>query len=189
MAYAITHFFTSVFLAVLLKSKFSEINKYIHVKELFIIGLFGILPDIDVFPFIINSYLNLGWSNIHRLITHNLTIATAIFLIGLFLYFKNKPELRISQLGPANKSSLGKWGLIFMLGGIGWSSHLFLDWLLSGTITPFYPFSNFETGINIIPENNLRLGSYVLGGIDAAVLLTWSWFAILKETLKDFQVW
>ena len=172
MAYAITHFFTSVFLAVLLKSKFSEIKKYIHVKELFIIGLFGILPDIDVFPFIINSYLNLGWLNIHRLITHNLTIATAIFLIGLFLYFKNK-----------------KWGLIFMLGGIGWSSHLFLDWLLSGTITPFYPFSNFETGINIIPENNLRLGSYVLGGIDAAVLLTWSWFAILKETLKDFQVW
>lgn len=172
MAYIITHFFTSVFLATLFKKQFSEIKNYISIKELFIIGLFGVLPDIDVVPFMLDSYFNFGWPNIHRIITHNLTVAAVIFLIGLVLYFKSK-----------------KIGLIFMLGGIGWSSHLFLDWLLSGTIMPFYPFSSFETGIELIPSTNLRLGTYVLGAIDAVVFLTWGWFAIIKGKLKDFQIW
>jgi len=172
MAYVITHFLTSTFLATLFRAKFSEIQKYIHVKELFIIGLFGVIPDIDVLPFIINSYFDLGWPNIHRLITHNFVIVAAIFLIGLLLYTKNK-----------------KIGLILMLGSIGWASHVTLDWILSGTVTPFYPLSSFETGINLIPAGNLRLGTYVLSGIDAVVLLTWSWFAITKKKLVDFQVW
>jgi len=76
-----------------------------------------------------------------------------------------------------------------MLGSIGWASHVTLDWILSGTVTPFYPLSSFETGINLIPAGNLRLGTYVLSGIDAVVLLTWSWFAITKKKLVDFQVW
>lgn len=172
MAQVITHFFTSTFLAILFKKQFSEIKKYIGIKELFIIGLFGMLPDSDVMPFIIDSYFNLGLPNIHRIITHNLTIAAVIFLIGLVLYFKSK-----------------RAGLIFMLGGIGWSSHIFLDWLLSGTIMPFYPFSSFETGVELVPSGNIRLSSYVLGGIDAAVFLTWGWFAIIKGKLKDFQFW
>ncbi len=171
MAYTVTHFLTSAFLAVLLKAKFSEIKKYINVKELFIIGLFGALPDIDVVPFILDSYFNLGLPNIHRLITHNLVISLIIFFIGFLLYTKYK-----------------KLGIIFMLGGVGWTSHLVLDWIFSGTITPFYPFSTYETGLNLIPEGNLRLGTYVLGAIDAAVFLTWSWFAIAKKKLIDFQV-
>ena len=61
--------------------------------------------------------------------------------------------------------------------------HLILDAVLAGSIKPFYPFSYYEIGLNMI-KNNLE--GTLLPGIDAILLFIWLIHLELKHKISDY---
>ena len=61
--------------------------------------------------------------------------------------------------------------------------HLFLDWLLVGTVAPFYPFSDMTFGLNLLGRLGVPLA---IEGLEAIVLLWWLWHEEKTHKISDF---
>ncbi|MBI2647570.1 hypothetical protein HYW99_03765, partial [Candidatus Woesearchaeota archaeon] len=65
----------------------------------------------------------------------------------------------------------------------GIAFHIFLDWLLIGSIAPFYPFSSATYGVDLIGRLNIPLATQ---GLEAIVLLWWLWHEEKTHKISDF---
>jgi len=167
MPFAVTHVLLTIILVDLYRDYFAKHKKYFTLHTVFIAGLAGLLPDIDI-P--LNWFLNLfGASIAHGTITHTLLFGL-IFLIPAFILWKNKKH---------------KVAMYFFVTCFGILLHISLDFLFRsdfGGLMLFYPFSNVTYGLNLLQNMSFLF----FAGVDAIILLAWLWHEEIKHKISDF---
>jgi len=168
MPLAVTHVLLAIILVDLYRDYFTKHKKYFTLHTIFIAGLAGLLPDIDI-P--LNLVLNIfGFGITHGTITH-VPLFGLIFLIPAFILWINKKH---------------KFAMYFFVISFGVLFHIFLDYLIrsdvGGGIMLFYPVSNAAYGLNLFQDFSFLF----FAGIDAIILLAWLWHEEIKHKISDF---
>lgn len=143
-------------------------KKKFELKYAMIAGFGGILPDIDIAAYwVLNTLLGTALSEVHRTITHTILVPALLLTAALITYkFSRGVALGLSALT------------------FGYIIHLMLDYLLTGTIMPFYPFTTARYGLGLIPAT--ELGDTITIGIDAILLTAWLIYDFSRKNIKDF---
>jgi membrane-bound metal-dependent hydrolase YbcI (DUF457 family) len=167
MPYAVTHVLLAIILVGLYRDYITKHKKYFTLHTVFIAGLAGLLPDIDI-P--LNWFLNFfGLNIVHGTITHTLLFALIFLIPGLILWRQKKHKV----------------AMYFFVVCFGILFHIFLDFLFKSDsfgIMLFYPLSTQTFGLNLISN----LSQTVSAGIDAIILLAWLWHEEIKHKISDF---
>lgn len=167
MPQAVVHVLFTIIVLDLFRDHFLKYKKKLPLHYVFIGGIAGLLPDIDVPLFwLLKNFLGFDVQWFHRLFTHTF-LFILIFLAASLIYFDlNK---KVSKL--------------FAIITFGAAFHIFLDWLLVGAIAPFYPFSGMTYGLNLIGRTMLPAA---VEGLEAIVLLWWLWHEEKTHKISDF---
>ncbi len=179
MPQAATHLIIALIIGSLIRDFYikKKDKKKFPLHYVLILGIAALLPDLDVAVYWILYWFGFTLQEVHRPFTHNLFFPL-IFLLASFITLKWK-----------NKS-LGRHHLkihtIFLMIALGIFVHLILDTLLSGAITPFYPFSAFSIGINIKDMLPYPLNDIFFPCLDAALLVLWIIYIEWKHKISDF---
>jgi len=172
MPFAVTHVLTSIIFVDLYRDYIAKHKRYFTLHTIFIAGLAGLLPDIDI-P--LGTFLGLFGKELgHRTITHTPFFAL-LFLIPAIILWHHKKH---------------KHAMYFFVTTFGILMHLLLDFLLvpdtAGGVLLFYPLSyaDFSIGIlgNITPLKTVNL----FAAIDALILMLWLWHEEIKHKISDF---
>jgi len=167
MPQAVVHILFTIIVLDLFRDHFLKNKKIIPLHYVFIGGVAGLLPDIDVPLFwVLNKFLGFDVPWFHRIFTHTF-LFVFIFLFIAFLYYD------------FNK----KASKIFFIISFGVAFHIFLDWLLVGAVAPLYPFSDAIYGFNLVGRLKLPLA---VEGLEAIVLLWWLWHEEKTHKISDF---
>ena len=173
MPHAVTHVLFPLVLVDLYRNYLHKAKK-IHLHYVLIAGLAGLLPDIDVVVYwLLNIFMSISLSDIHRTFTHTLFFPLIFVILG-FLTKRAKVKIYKDKL---------KLNWVFYMIAFGIFIHLILDALLAGSIKPFYPFSYYEIGLNLI-KNSLE--GTLMPGIDAILLFIWLIHLELKHKISDY---
>lgn len=179
MPQAVTH----VLIPIIILSIFRHIyqkrtNKKFPLQYVFIGGIAGVIPDLDIPFYWIMSNFGYAFEQIHRTFLH--TIFIPIIFLALALISKYTIKKRIGR----NKLSIT---IILLLCALGSIIHLTLDATLAGYITPFYPLSNMQIGtgfpFNIFPEH---MAMVFLATIDGILFILWILYLEIKHKISDF---
>jgi membrane-bound metal-dependent hydrolase YbcI (DUF457 family) len=165
MPFAVTHVLIPMILVDLVRDHlFKKEKRFFPNTFVFVAGLAGLLPDIDV-PL---SYLLFGNMEAHRTITHSIWLPIAFFCLFLFFYFiKRKPFFY----------------KFFLMCFVGFSIHIILDFYIFGTVSLFFPLTEEVYGLNIFPIEKMYL---VYSSIDAIILFLWLIHEELEHKISDF---
>jgi membrane-bound metal-dependent hydrolase YbcI (DUF457 family) len=176
MPQAVTHFLVVVILLELFREFFVKNKKSFSIQYVFIGGLAGLLPDLDIAVYYVLSFFGFTIQEVHRTFLHNLFVPLIFVLLGLLFYnFKSK--------------GLGKHHLrlrnIFFVIAFGTFIHLLLDATISGVIMPFYPLSNYAIGLNLIGLLPSAWQSTILPTLDAVMLILWMVYLEIRHKISD----
>jgi len=167
MPQAVVHVLFAIIALDLFRDHFLKDKKKIPLHYIFIGGIAGLLPDIDVPLFwLVNNVLGFDVPWFHRIITHTF-LFIIIFLVISLIY------LRFDK----------KVSVLFGVITFGIAFHIFLDYLLVGAVTPFYPFSYAAYGLDLLGKIHLPL---IVEGLEAVVLLWWLWHEEKTHKISDF---
>lgn len=178
MPQAVTHLLIPLILAALYRDYYiKKTGKNFPLYYVFIAGLAGTLPDIDILFALILENKGFAYDSIHRQITHSL-LMPILFLILAFASSKVKSfKLRKHSI---NLKS------IFLALSFGIIIHIILDGLVSGLIHPFSPFSSYAFGlqlVNYIPGTTREVFMPLIDGI---LLVIWIIYLEVKHKISDF---
>ncbi|MDO8528755.1 MAG: metal-dependent hydrolase [Nanoarchaeota archaeon] len=177
MPQAVTHFLIPVILLELFRDFFVKDKKHFPAHYVFIGGLAGLLPDLDVAVYYILSFFGFTMQEVHRTFSHNLFVPLFFVILSLIFYsFKNK------KLGEHHL----KLRNIFLVIAFGIFIHLLLDTLISGGIKPFYPISNFSIGLNLINIFPFSWRESIIPSLDAILLILWMIYLEVKHKISSF---
>jgi len=164
MPFAVTHVLLTIILVDLFRDYITKRKKYFTLHTIFIAGIGGLLPDIDIpLNWIFNFF---GLEIVHRTITHTPFFALIFLIPGLFLWYQKKH----------------KWALYFIVICFGILLHIILDLIFGASLLIFYPLSNFAFGLNFA----INLSQAASEGMDAIILLAWLWHEEIKHKISDF---
>lgn len=175
MPFAVTHILIPMILVDLVRDHlFKEKRRLLHNNYVFLAGIGGILPDIDIFiGWILFFLTGAGVTDIHRLYTHTFVFPLILIALGVFAY--KRIEKR------------HYWKILTML-GIGIFLHVLLDMVVlgdRGPVYPLYPFSdNPFFGWSIFPQT--VEGATILASIDAILLILWLIHEERTHKISDF---
>jgi membrane-bound metal-dependent hydrolase YbcI (DUF457 family) len=179
MPFATTHILIAIILIELFREYFIKNNKKFPRYYILIAAIGGILPDLDLAAYYILSFFDFTFAQIHRTFSHTIFIPLILFFIGIFILFFG---IKSSALC---KKHINLHISFFILSG-GMLLHLILDAMLSGSIIPFYPFSDYFIGLNLInlfPENWRNL---IAPTIDGILLIFWLFWMEFKLKIDDY---
>lgn len=177
MPHAVTHFLISVILLSLFRDYFIKNKKTFPAHYLFIGGLAGLLPDMDIAVFYTLSFFGFTMQEIHRTFSHNLFVPLIfVFLAFLFYSFKNK-ELGEHHLRLKN---------IFFVIAFGIFVHLLLDMIIAGGIKPLYPLFSYSISLNLIDLAPISWRESLLPSLDALLLILWMVYLEVKHKISSF---
>ncbi len=171
MPLAVTHVLITIVLVDLYRHYIAK-NSFSRVYVL-IAGIAGLLPDADIpLNWLTNPFLNL---DIHGIFTHSVIWGALFILIGALIYFSRK-----KKYFSFTKKQVS---LFFIMIGIGWFSHVFLDCTFAGG-------GNIEN-VTWFPFNPIKfcprfLNQTYLAGLDAFILLFWLIHEEVKHKIKDY---
>ncbi|OGJ15707.1 hypothetical protein A3K73_02990 [Candidatus Pacearchaeota archaeon RBG_13_36_9] len=164
MPHAVTHILIVIILLELYRDYFVRNKRAFPLHYVLIGGLAGLLPDLDIAAYYFLSFFGYSIGEVHRTFSHNLFIPLISVILAVpFWKFKNR------KLGERHL----KLRNIFLIIAFGVFMHLALDSILAGFIMPFYPFSTYSLGLNIINLAPLAWHESILPSIDAAILVLW----------------
>lgn len=166
MPQAVVHVLFTIIVLDLFRDHVIKSKHKIPLHYIFIGGVAGLLPDIDVPLFWVIGFLGFEAPFFHRIFTHTILFILLFLAISLIYFDLNK---KVSAM----------FGIITF----GVAFHIFLDWLLVGSIAPFYPFSNASYGLDLIGRMNIPLA---VEGLEAIVLLLWLWHEEKTHKISDF---
>lgn len=167
MPQAVVHVLFTIIALDLIRDHFLKDKRKMPLHYVFIGGVAGLLPDIDVPLFwLLNNFLGFEVPWFHRIFTHTFLFILIFLAIALIYYDLNR-----------------KTSGIFFIITFGVAFHIFLDWLLVGTVAPFYPFSDAAYGLNLVGNLKIPLG---VEGLEAIVLLWWLWHEEKTHKISDF---
>jgi membrane-bound metal-dependent hydrolase YbcI (DUF457 family) len=167
MPFAVTHVLFPIILVDLYRDYIAKRNRYFTLHTVFIAGVFGLIPDIDI-P--VNYILNFfGLSLVHRTLTHTPIFGLIFLLPAVILWYRKKHKV----------------ALYFFAASFGIFSHIFLDYFFTadpGGIMLLYPFSYTPYALNLL--QTITLDHFA--AIDAVILLAWLWHEEYKHKIIDF---
>ncbi|MBL7087074.1 MAG: metal-dependent hydrolase [Candidatus Cloacimonetes bacterium] len=175
MPLAVTHILIPIILIDIFRDHVLKKKGVITNKHVLLAGLAGLFPDIDL-PI---GYFLMGGVNVHRLYTHNIWLP--ILFLAFSMFFHSIKKKKIS--------------LYFVMIAFGFLVHLILDASLSGFICPFYPFSSYAFGLNLISRFFVTFlpslahedfGLLIFSSMDAVLLFFWLIYLQLKGKIKDY---
>ena len=173
MPLAVTHVILTIILVDLFRDYIIKKHKrYFTLHTIFIAGIAGLLPDIDIPTNWILNFFNYSFVFLeHRGITHT-ALFGLIFLIPGFIFLKKKKH---------------KIATYFFVITFGVMFHLLLDYILGSNINEgimwFWPFSSEVFGIHLLKYLKMQ---NLTAGIDAFILLAWLWHEEIKHKISDF---
>ncbi len=179
MPQAVTHVLIALIIGSFIRDYYikNKDRKKFPLHYILILGIAGLLPDIDVAVYWILYWFGFAYSEVHRPFTHNLFFPIVFIAISFItLKWKNK-ELGRHHL---------KIHTIFLMIALGIFIHLFLDAAVAGSIMPFYPFSDFKIGNNFVSNLPQPLNSIFFPSLDAALLVLWLIYIEWKHKISDF---
>lgn len=170
MPLAVTHILLTIILVDLYRDYIAKHRKYFTIHTVFIAGLGGILPDIDIPLGIMLSALGFPNLIVHGGITHTLLFGL-IFLIPGWILLKKKKR---------------KESMYFFVLSFGILFHLFLDVIFNESYYMLlWPLTTQGFGITKLASLGLNsLGFQV--ALDAIILLLWLYHEEIKHKIKDF---
>lgn len=182
MPQAVAHILIPMlFVAVLRDLYLNRKNKKVFpLHYVFIAGLAGIIPDLDIAAFWVLHFFGFSFEQIHKTYAHSLLVPMAFFLLFLILIPVNK-KAKICNMGKHNL----KLSLIFLMLFTGSLLHLVLDGLFGEPFTILYPFSTVMIGLNIDGYLPFELQSLFPATLDAALLIIWLFYLQLKHKISD----
>jgi len=167
MPQAVTHVLLTIIIIDLFRDYFIKNKKLIPLHYVFIGGVAGLLPDIDIPIYWFLKYvfgLQVEW--FHRTLSHSLVFPLVLLLIAILYNQFNK-----------------KKAILFGIITFGVAFHIFLDYALMGHIMPFYPFSAMKAGLDLFAKTGITA---LASGIDALLLLGWFYHEEKKHKISDF---
>jgi membrane-bound metal-dependent hydrolase YbcI (DUF457 family) len=177
MPQAVTHFLIPVILLELFRDFFVKDKKAFPVHYVFIGGLAGLLPDLDIAVYYILSFFGFTIQEVHRTFSHNLFVPLTFVILGFLSYsFKNK-ELGRHHLKLKN---------IFFVIAFGIFIHLVLDTLVLGRIMPFYPLSTYGIGLDLLNHVPVPWQSTIMPSLEAVLLVAWMVYLEMKHKISEF---
>jgi len=173
MPLAVTHVLLTIILVGLYRDYVTKHKRYFTLHTLFIAGVAGLLPDIDIPLRMLANWLGF---NIPTLLQHGGITHTAIF--GLIFLL---PAFMLYRKGKHKES------MYFFVITFGILFHLFLDWFIGGGsdygVMWFWPISTAAYKLHLL----LKLGIEDLPiAVDAILLLGWLYYIELKHKISDF---
>ena len=177
MPHVTTHILIPLVIAELFRD-YSAKKKF-PLHYVLIAGIAGIIPDLDIpISWLLNAFgAAINTDVFHRTITHTLLFLAAFLLLALI-----SSKTRIKFLSKHKLTLAG----IFLAISFGVFAHLIVDATIDGSIMPFYPFSNFSLGINLIGTISLGLKETILSGIDAIILIAWLIHEEIRHKISRF---
>lgn len=189
MVLAAMHILVPIIFLEILRDRFKKIGKFFSRRHIFVVGLAGILPDLDLIMYRMSEILGTSFPESevgHRIILHNIWIPLAF--LGFFaLFYYVIPRIRKMKKAPLLKSR--SFGKLFLVLFIGFSIHLILDGVLTGYVMPFYPISDYMVDLNIIGmiEVYTSIPSLsILVSAEALLLLFWLWHQEMRGNIRDY---
>lgn len=176
MPQAVTHVLIALIVASLIYGKVKD-KKSFPLKYVLIGGIAGILPDIDVI-----AYWFLYWSGytleaVHRTFMHSLFVPLLFLVFAIII--NKKAKIRVDD-------KLLRWKYIFLMIFMGICIHLVLDATIAGYIMPFYPFSSFRIGLDLISLLPKTLADIAMPSLDAGLLVLWLIYLEKKHKISRF---
>lgn len=167
MPTAVTHVISSIVLVDLFR-KYILKKKNFPLYLIFLAGLAGLLPDIDVpIAWVLEYFDIISLHEFHRSFTHTLVIPFAFLILALVIW-KFWPKV----------------AHVFFVLSAGWTLHILLDSILVGQMAMFYPFSTVLYGLNLIPWDSFSGTFYV--GLDAIILILWLAYEAYAKNIRDY---
>ncbi len=167
MPQAVVHVLFTIIVIDLFRDHVIKNRHKIPLHYVFIGGIAGLLPDIDVPLFwLLNNLIGFDVPWFHRVFTHTFLFVIIFLVISLIYFDLNR-----------------KASMLFGIITFGVAFHILLDFLFSGSIAPFYPFSYATFGLNLIGRMNLPLAAE---GLEAIILLLWLWHEEKTHKISDF---
>ena len=174
MPYAVTHVILTIVAADIYRDYFAK--KKFPMAYVFIAGIAGLIPDMDVpIGWVVNFFLGTSY-NFHRLYTHSLFYSILFFITGLVFLFLRKDKCKILKWN-VNGTMLM---LFFFALSFGWLMHIGLDCALAA-----------DGYLNLVPSIPLKFcphpfSNEALLGIDAIILVLWLFHEQWKHEIKDY---
>lgn len=166
MPLAVTHILLTIIAIDIFRDYIIKNKKLIPLNYIFIGGIAGLLPDIDIPLFWLLSLFKFNIQWFHGTFTHIFLIPAITLIASLITYKYNK-----------------KASILLGIITFGYGLHILLDFLFYGTrFSPFWPFFN-ATFIGITTYLNIQ-GLEM--GLDAIILLGWLWHEERKHKISDF---
>lgn len=167
MPQAVVHVLFTIISLDLFRDHFLKDKKKLPLHYIFIGGVAGLLPDIDIPLFwILHNFIGLDVPFFHRIFTHTFLFILVFLAISLICFDFSK-----------------KMSKLFAVITFGVAFHILLDWFFTGGVAPFYPFSTSVYGLNVFGMMNIPLAAE---GLEAIVLLAWLWHEEKLHRISDF---
>ena len=140
MPYAVTHVLLTVVALDLFRDFVIRRKQNMPLWMIYFGGFAGLAPDLDIPVYWLLRYA-FGWDVdwFHRTLTHSILFGLILVTIAFVLFRNHK-----------------KAATVFAIAAFGVTFHIFLDYLLSNTIMPFYPFSYFGAGLQLLSSLQVR---------------------------------
>jgi len=168
MGLAVTHVLLTIIAVDLYRDYFmkKKYRKYFTMHTLFIAGIGGLLPDIDMPLSQLASYF--GYTLQHGGITHSLFFGALFLIPGLILWFRDYRKEAVYMF-------VLSFGIFF---------HLFLDLVVNeGYYMLLWPLTMQTFAI---PQAALLGLNGLQPSIDAVILLLWLYHEEVKHKIRDF---
>jgi len=167
MPQAVMHVLLTIIVLDLFRDYIVKNKKEVPLHFIFIGGIAGLLPDIDIPLFwLINNILGFQVEWFHRTFSHSIFFPLIFLIASLIIYRFNK-----------------KYSLLSAIVSFGITFHLLLDLVIAGFIMPMYPITMNVVGFNLVELLGLRV---IVPALDAIILIAWLWHEERKHKISDF---
>ena len=167
MPQAVMHVLLAIIVLDIFRDYVVKNKKEIPLHFIFIGGVAGMLPDIDIPIFwLVNNIMGIQVEWFHRTFSHSIFFPLIFLILSIALLKFNR---RHSLL-----SAIISFGITF---------HLLLDSIFEGYIMPLYPLTSNAVGINLLTSFGLN---EIVPGIDAIILILWLWHEEKRHKISDF---
>jgi len=175
MPQVVFHIVFAMLIAEFIREYIVKNKKKFPIHYVFIAGIAGILPDLDIAAFWILYFFGFTISEVHRTFTHTLFIPLFFVLLAFVTW-----KLKIGEIGRRHMTLHN----IFLMIALGWFLHLVLDATIAGIVRPFYPLSEFAIGLNLIQYIPEALRNLFIPSLDAAIFILWLCWMEYKHKLS-----
>ncbi|MDP4039710.1 MAG: metal-dependent hydrolase [Candidatus Pacearchaeota archaeon] len=186
MPQAVTHILVPIILLSLFKDYYDSRkrnkrkNKKFSLHYVFLAGIGGVLPDIDIiFSLIKRIFTENSWW-LHKTFTHSIFFPILLFLLFVALKPTN-PQAKICNIGKHNLSL----SIIFLMLSLGTLTHISLDAFFGNQAFFLYPFSSYDFGMGYITSLPIDYG-LIMATLDGILLVIWITYLQVKHKISDF---